>query len=147
MNKLTFYTDGGCEPNPGNGTWAFVCCEPLFHKVGAQAETTNNRMEIIAVLEAIKFAIEKSAQEIVIHSDSEYTVNAFNSWMHKWAKKGWKGKKNVDLFQELLRLKHRPGIKISLIWVRGHDGNKFNEIADELVRKKHKEVFGGVMQY
>lgn len=104
-------------------------------------------MELMGVLEAIRFGLENKAEEIVIHSDSTYTVNAFNTWMHKWATKGWKGKKNIDIFQELFRLKKTPNIKIILVWVRGHDGNEYNELCDQIVRHKYEREFGGLMAH
>lgn len=145
--KLTIYTDGGCEPNPGNGCWAFICIDPYIEVSGTDTNTTSNRMELIAILEAIKFGIESNATEIFIHSDSKYSVNAFNIWMEKWVKKGWKDKKNTDIFRELFQLKHSPKIKIKLIWIRGHNGNEYNEAVDQLVRNKYQSVFDGEMQY
>lgn len=145
--NLIYYTDGGCYPNPGNGTWAFVCTEPYIEVSGSEKETTNNRMEIMAIMEAIKHGLSLKAEKIHIFTDSQYCQMAFTFWIEKWAKKAWKDKKNVDLFKELLRIKMSNKGKIEVHWVKGHNGNEYNEIADKLVRQKYSDTFGGEMAH
>lgn len=145
--EITIYTDGGCEPNPGKGSWAFVCTAPYIERSGTEYDTTNNRMEMMAVLKAIEFGLEMKADKITIYSDSQYVVKGFTQWMHKWAKKGWKRGdelvKNDSLWRHLF--KHRHAAKV--IWVRGHNGNEYNEVADQIVRKAYMDQFGGSMKY
>ena len=135
---MEIYTEGGCEPNPGNGSWAFV----KIHKTGqietksgrASEITTNNRMEYTAFIEALK-SITNNDESVTVYSDSMLLVNTVNSWMHSWYKKKWKRKKkeikNIDLVKTIYSLMNgRPNINLK--WVRGHNGNKYNEMADAL---------------
>lgn len=145
--QVEFYTDGGCEWRNKCGAWSFVCLDPYTEVSGAISNTTSNRMELTAILEAIKFALEMGAKNIFIHSDSKYAVNSFMYWMENWVRENWVDKKNVDIFKELYRLKHTPTVEITIRWVRGHNGNEYNEAADQLVRSKYDEVFGGEMTY
>lgn len=149
--KMTLYSDGGVQNNPGNGSWAFVCVDPYHECSGAVADTTNNRMEIMGVLKAIEYALEYKAEEITVYSDSQYVVKGLTQWSLAWGRNNWMKKdgwewvavKNADLWKELV--KHRD--KVKLIWVRGHNGNEFNEVADQLVKSEYTKVFGGVMKY
>lgn len=148
---MKIYTDGGCFPNPGRGAWAFVCNEPYFEQSGNEPETTNNRMEIMGVLKAVEFALESKAESVTIYSDSQYVVKGINEWSINWERNNWMKKdgyqwvpvKNAELWQRLV--KHRGKFKIE--WVRGHNGNEFNEVADELVRNEYAKAFGGTMKY
>jgi ribonuclease HI len=146
--KLVYYTDGGCEPNPGKGTWAFICKDPYHEQSGFDVSTTNNRMEMMAVLNAIEHATQMTPESIVIFCDNKYVVNGFNSWMRKWAKKGWiisggEPVKNLDIWRQLWQYR-----KIATLeWVRGHNGDEFNELADQLVRTEYEKTFGGQMKY
>ena len=130
---VKIYTDGGCNPNPGPGKWAWAINEKE-NGVGSESDTTNNRMELQAVLEAIKYAKDNYSDcDIVIYSDSKYCVNGFNSWMHGWQKRKWKKKDgktavNVDLWKLLFSYKDLATLK----WVRGHDGDRMNEYVDSL---------------
>lgn len=149
--KMTIYTDGGCEPNPGKGCWAFVCVAPYHEQSGSEPQTTNNRMEIMGVLKAVEFALENKCTEIEIISDSQYVVKGINEWSLNWKRNNWMKKdkgqwisvKNSDLWKELDR--HRG--KFSIRWVRGHDGNEFNEVADQLVRSEYERTFSGEMKH
>jgi ribonuclease HI len=145
--KLIYYTDGGCEPNPGQGTWAFVCTEPYHEQTGYEVQSTNNRMEIMAVLQAIQHAQEMGGNDITIYTDSTYVANGFTAWMYKWALKGWQIKgepvKNIDLWRRLFQF--RKVAKV--LWVKGHNNNEFNEVCDDLVRTEYLRVFGGKMKY
>lgn len=128
---IEIYTDGACNPNPGKGAWAWALDEKTYD-VGVEEITTNNRMEMMAIIQAIEFVKREGFDdEVTIYSDSQYCVNGFNSWMYNWQRKGWKkrgGLKNSDLWQ--LMWVNKRGIKLS--WVRGHSGNKMNEFADQL---------------
>ncbi len=145
MKEINIYTDGACSGNPGPGGWGAV----LFwgdHKkeiYGGERETTNQRMEIQAVIEALK-AVKVSGWEAHIYSDSAYVVNAFQqNWIQNWQRNGWKNSKkepvaNQDLWKELIALMEKNHI----IWhkVKGHAGHEWNERCDELARRGIKEL-------
>jgi len=131
--KLKIYTDGGCEPNPGKGAWAFVFIKDdkvIKESWGTDDETTNNRMEYSALINALKNL--KDDEQADIFSDSQLLVNTFNDWMFKWEKKNWikkGGIKNIDLVKEMFELRQqRPLVK--LFWIKAHNGNKWNEYVD-----------------
>ena len=134
-NNITIYTDGACKGNPGEGGWgAFI--EYSDEKVklyGYEKDTTNNRMEIIAAIEALRFI--KVQSDIIIYTDSKYLMNGINTWIHGWKKNNWKTSsnkdvKNVDLWKIIDELNSNHSIE--WIWVKGHSGNPGNEMADEL---------------
>ncbi len=136
MKKVTLYTDGACSGNPGIGGWGAVLMY-LGHEKrisSAVEETTNNRMEVTAVIEGLKCLKEQC--EVDVYSDSAYTVNAFKKgWIFEWEKYGWRkadGKPllNADLWQELYSLSrfHR----LNFIKVKGHADNEYNNICDKL---------------
>lgn len=149
--KIVIYTDGGCEPNPGKGCWSFVCVDPYYEGTGYELDTTSNRMELLGVINAIRYGLKLQAESIEIFSDSQYVVKGFNEWMHGWKKNNWKRKeknhfvhiKNEVLWRDLYLLKDAAIVK----WIRGHNGNKYNEIADGLVRMSYTEKFGGSMNH
>ena len=128
------YTDGGCDPNPGVGGWGAVMLHGNRRKElsGGEAESTNNRMELTAAIEAL--ASLKRSCRVILHTDSEYLKKGCTEWMPKWRAKGWKRKggalKNVDLWKRLDHLlsKHR----VEWQWVPGHAGVEENERCDEL---------------
>jgi ribonuclease HI len=124
------YTDGSCLKNPGGpGGWAFIIIERehIYKISGSFPETTNNRMELTAVIEALKFAKEK---EYIIYTDSQLTMNCATGI--------WKRKANIDLWNEYdENLKER---KISWKWVKAHNGDKYNEIVDKMARTEAKSV-------
>ncbi len=135
-NKITIYTDGACSGNPGAGGWGAVLLykEHIKKISGGEKDTTNNRMELKAVIESLR-AVKKISADIVVYTDSKYVQNGIMEWIHGWKKNGWKNAakkpiKNVDLWMELdaESAKH----KIEWKWVKGHSGNKYNEMADEL---------------
>ena len=130
------FTDGSCEPNPGPGGWGWVWVEAgeiLDQGHGRDPATTNNRMELRALIEAFKRL--PADREIVVYSDSQLCVNTINEWAPGWQRRGWKRKggpiKNLDLVQELYALAlAKP--RIELRWIRAHEGSRWNEYADAL---------------
>lgn len=145
MKEITIYTDGACSGNPGPGGWGAVLLWGDHHKeiYGGEPETTNQRMEIKAVIEALK-AVKVKGWDISVHSDSAYVVNAFQQkWLDNWQKNGWKNSKkepvaNQDLWQELLSLTRNN--RVQLKKVKGHAGDEWNERCDELARQGIKEM-------
>lgn len=138
MKKVTVYTDGACSGNPGPGGWGAILMynENKKEISGAEKETTNNIMEITAVLEALK--ILKEECEVKIYSDSAYVVNAFNQgWIYNWRKNNWKTAnkepvKNKELWEKLYELTQKH--KVEFIKVKGHSDNEYNNRCDELAR-------------
>ena len=133
MKKVTIYTDGACRGNPGAGGWGTILLYNGIEKElsGGEAETTNNRMELTAAIKGLSAL--KECCEVELYSDSKYMVDAINlGWAEGWRRTNWKnGKaKNPDLWEELLALlgKH----KVSVLWVRGHNGHEYNERCDAL---------------
>lgn len=139
MKTVTIYTDGACSGNPGPGGFGIVI---IYNDVrrelsGGFKLTTNNRMEIIAVVEALKFL--KQPCNVNLYSDSKYVIDAIKKgWVDKWKKNNWyrtKSQKasNIDLWQELLKLLAIHNV--NFIWVKGHNDNKENERCDYLARQ------------
>ena len=138
--EVILYTDGACKGNPGPGGWAFVLRHPktekLLERFGSEADTTNNRMELLAVIEGLKSLTKPSRVELV--SDSKYVLQGLEDWMPNWKKNGWRrregGKfkpvKNVDLWQELDALISTHDLTFHHVF--GHSGHQFNERCDEL---------------
>jgi len=145
MREITIYTDGACSGNPGPGGWGAVLLWEDHKKeiYGGERETTNQRMEIKAVIEALK-AVKVSGWEAHVHSDSAYVVNAFQqNWIKNWQRNGWKNSKkeavaNQDLWKELITLMEKS--HVTLHKVKGHAGNEWNERCDELARQGIKEL-------
>jgi ribonuclease HI len=135
--KKTIYTDGACSGNPGKGGWAIVVVdgEKVEVRSGNEKFTTNNRMELIAFIECLKYILTNPDNDFVIKSDSKYVVDGFKSWLPHWIKKDWKGSdnkpvKNQDLWKEINRIS--ANIKFKLEWTKGHAKDKYNEMADNL---------------
>ena len=134
IKAVTIYTDGGCEPNPGTGGWGAVLIygDRKRELSGGERCTTNNKMELTAAIEAL--SVLKHPCQVELHSDSNYLVKGMTEWIHTWKRKQWHrgGKlvKNVELWQQLDALAHTHEIK--WVWVRGHDGNYYNERCDQL---------------
>lgn len=141
MMKIDLYTDGACSGNPGRGGWAFVIVEKdeaIYEKSGRERQTTNNRMEMQAVIEALKevHARHLLREELTVYTDSSYVKNGITEWIKKWKKNGWRSSsnapvKNQDLWL-LLDSLVSSCFSLSWKWVKGHAGNKFNEICDSL---------------
>mgnify|MGYP001852297172 FL=1 len=138
MEKVTIYTDGACSGNPGPGGWgAILMCQGKKKEIaGGCKNTTNNIMEITAVIESLKLL--KFACEVDLYSDSAYVVNAFRQkWIENWKKNNWKTAskepvKNKELWQELDKLTQIHQVKFHK--VKGHSDNEFNNRCDELAR-------------
>ncbi len=132
---IEIYTDGACRGNPGPGGWGVLLISGPHRKTmhGGEAETTNNRMELTAAIEALN-ALKRS-ESVVLHTDSKYVMDGIRSWLPNWKKRGWKTAakkpvKNKDLWQALDKATARHDIR--WVWVKGHDGNPGNEEADAL---------------
>ena len=142
MKKVTIYTDGACSGNPGPGGWGAILMYNGTSKEisGASKDTTNNIMEITAVLEALKLLKEEC--EVQVYSDSAYVVNSFKQgWIYNWIKNDWKTAskepvKNKEIWQELYELTKIH--KVNFIKVKGHSDNEFNNRCDELARNAIK---------
>lgn len=145
---IRLYTDGACSGNPGPGGWAIIASMP--HKCvkywGCERNTTNNRMELTAVLECLKKVLKMSNKEIKfeVYSDSAYVLNAINNkWIYGWAKSGWVTRqkdhvKNKDLWEQVLTcLQAIEDLKVDItfIKVKGHSGDQFNELCDKLAKE------------
>jgi ribonuclease HI len=136
---ITINTDGACKGNPGPGGWGAWLRSSAGHEKelwGGEALTTNNRMELTAVIEALS-ALKRHSQ-VVIHTDSEYVRQGITNWIHNWKQRGWKTAdhkpvKNIDLWQRLDALAATH--KVQWRWVKGHAGDPGNERADELANR------------
>ncbi len=135
--RITIYTDGGCDPNPGPGGWAALLIDEASgarrELSGADPQTTNNRMELTAAIEALR-ALKRPCV-VALFTDSEYLKNGITAWMPGWVKKGWRTKKgepvkNSDLWQALYAETQRH--QLEWHWVRGHAGDEHNERVDQL---------------
>ena len=143
MKQIEIYTDGACSGNPGPGGWGAVLVYNGKEKElsGSEKNTTNNRMELTAVIMALN-ALNQPC-EVKLTTDSKYVCDAINkSWVYSWKKNGWKksSKKpalNVDLWKELLSLLEKH--EVEFIWVKGHNGHKYNEICDALAVKEYQK--------
>ena len=134
---ITYYTDGSCEPNPGTGGFA-VIRDMQPHVLGGEHNTTNIRMEGYAIIAALKDA---GGQEAEIYTDSEFWINVITKWSIAWEKNGWKKKggeiKNLDIVKEVCPL-YRESNAV-LVWVRGHNNDPGNELADHWANKAREQ--------
>ena len=144
---IEIYTDGGCSGNPGPGGWAYLIIRNgegaqaiLDENWGAENQTTNNRMELMAVisaLEALKNA-KNDAKSVTLYTDSQYVQKGMSQWIKDWKSRGWKKSdkgevKNQELWQRLDALASE--FSVNWVWVKGHAGNKYNERCDALTQK------------
>lgn len=144
MSEVIIYTDGGCSGNPGPGGWGVVV---IYQGVarqlsGGEHETTNNRMELTAAINALSIVIntaEFSGLPVTLNIDSQYVKNGITNWIKNWKAKGWKTAdkkpvKNQDLWEKLDALNSQ--LNVSWNWVKGHAGIEYNEICDQLCQKE-----------
>ena len=143
MKELEIFTDGACRGNPGPGGWGALLRYDGTEKelYGGEVETTNNRMEIMAAIEAL--AALKEPCKVILTTDSEYVRQGITSWLDNWKKRGWKTAskkpvKNVDLWQRLESEAARH--EMEWRWVKGHSGHRENEIADQLANRGIDEL-------
>ena len=136
-HEIDIYTDGACKGNPGPGGWGALLTSTQSRKelYGGEAGTTNNRMEMQAVIEALS-ALKRPCK-VLLHVDSQYVLKGMTEWLPGWKARGWKTAakepvKNVDLWQRLDALVQTGGHQIEWRWVRGHNGDAGNERADQL---------------
>lgn len=140
MDAIEIYTDGACKGNPGPGGWGVLLKSAGVQKelFGGELGTTNNRMEMMAVIEALS-ALKRPCR-VTLHVDSQYVLKGMTEWLAGWKARGWKTAakqpvKNVDLWQRLDELVNTAGHRIDWRWVRGHDGDPGNERADLLANR------------
>lgn len=141
--RVEIYTDGACRGNPGPGGWGALLLAGKHRKTlhGGEQDTTNNRMELMAAIEALNAL--KGPRRVVLHTDSKYVMHGITEWMANWKKRGWKTSakkpvKNQDLWMALDEAIARHDIEWK--WVKGHDGNAGNEAADELANRGIDEL-------
>ena len=138
MEEVDIYTDGACSGNPGPGGWGAILRSGTHEKEiwGGEPATTNNRMELLAVIRALNTL--KRPVSVRVHTDSQYVQKGISEWIHGWKARGWKTAakapvKNADLWRALDEARERHQVK--WLWVRGHSGHAENERADELARR------------
>ena len=136
-NKIEVFTDGACKGNPGPGGWGvFIKGDKKGDYFGGESSTTNNRMELTAIIKALM--ILKDQDNLKIYTDSKYVIDGISSWIVKWKKNGWKtasksSVKNADLWIKLDELV--GNFDIEWVWVKGHSGDSGNERADALANR------------
>jgi ribonuclease HI len=145
MTEVVIYTDGACSGNPGRGGWGVVLrwngTQKELH--GGEAQTTNNRMELMAAIRALE-ALNRPSR-VQLHTDSTYLLNGITKWIAAWQRNGWrtsarKPVKNEDLWRRLVEAMN--GHEVKWLWVKGHAGEEGNERADELARLGIEELTG-----
>ena len=136
-HKVEIYSDGSCDPNPGPGGWAAIILDGKDKKIlkGYAAESTNNRMELTAALEALKQV--DASKSIKIYTDSQYLQKGVEEWLANWRTRNWKRKSgvlaNIDMWKEISEeITHR---KITWCWIKGHAGNPYNEQVDRIAQQ------------
>jgi ribonuclease HI len=148
LNSIDIYTDGACKGNPGPGGWGALLKSGQTEKTlfGGELETTNNRMEMTAVIEAL--AALKRPCKVTLHVDSQYVLKGMTEWLVGWKAKGWRTAakqpvKNVDLWQRLDALVSGGSHHIEWRWVKGHAGDPGNERADALANLGVEQALSG----
>ena len=141
--EVEIYSDGACLGNPGPGGWGAILMAKDKKKEisGSESDTTNNRMELTAAIEALK-TLKKPAQ-VKLYTDSKYVIDGITKWIFSWKKTQWRNSnrklvKNSDLWQNLDNEVQKH--KIKWIWVKGHSGNFYNELVDNLARKQAESI-------
>ncbi len=140
-SKIIVYTDGACSGNPGPGGFAAILLYKERKKIisGFEEITTNNRMELKAVIEALK-AIKNKNIPIVIYTDSSYVQKGLTQWIENWKKRNWKKVKNIELWKELDALV-RKFKNLEIKHIKGHSGDKYNELADSIARREIRKNY------
>lgn len=147
MQEIDIYTDGGCHGNPGPGAWAYVMRVDGRQTEGSGGDptTTNNRMELEAVIQALRAVVDSTAtpRAVTVHTDSQYVKNGITSWITTWLRNGWmtsarKPVKNRELWIRLHEL--ASVVKPTWKWVKGHAGDELNERCDTLVQERIAEI-------
>ena len=134
---IVVYTDGACRGNPGPGGWAWAVPDGAYAS-GAEAHTTNQRMEITAALQALRSLTPEGSDGVEVVSDSTYVVKCFtDGWWRGWLRRGWKNSQNKpvanrDLWEPLIELALSTDVRVSWRWVKGHSGDPWNDRVDEL---------------
>ncbi len=138
MKKITLFSDGSALGNPGPGGYGVILRYGTKEKEisGYEVHTTNNRMELLAVIEGLRALSEQCEVEII--SDSSYVVKGINEWLANWIKRDFKKVKNPDLWRDYIEVSQ--GHKVTATWVRGHDGHEENERCDKLARDEAQRV-------
>ena len=133
---IKIYTDGACSGNPGPGGWGAVLCWNDHEKEisGGEGDTTNNRMEMMAVIKALE-ALKHDKTPVTIYTDSKYVLQGATEWLEGWKARGWKSAskkpvKNQDLWEQIDSLINQ--YSVSFVWVKGHNGHEMNERVDKL---------------
>lgn len=143
MPSVTLFSDGACLGNPGPGGWAYILRHPATKKerenAGGEKHTTNNRMELMAVIRGLEALTRPS--KVTLVSDSQYVLNGLKTWMPGWKKKNWTKKggpiKNLELWKELDELSAEHELEFK--WIRGHTGHAENERCDELAKEQAEQ--------
>lgn len=162
MEPIIIYTDGGCRGNPGPGGWAYIIkagqkqasCSPIQPETkeieksrsGGDTYTTNNKMELTAVIRSLGAILkdsELSKRAIELHTDSQYVKNGISSWINNWIRNGWmtaakKPVKNKELWMELKEVSDKLDVRWN--WVKGHAGNPLNEACDQMVGEEMNKL-------
>ncbi|MDX2116805.1 MAG: ribonuclease HI [Planctomycetota bacterium] len=142
---VELFTDGACSGNPGPGGWAYILKHPASgsarEEAGAERETTNNRMELMAVIRGL--GALKSSSFVDLYSDSQYVLNGLKEWMDSWKRRGWKTAdkkpvKNQDLWETLDELRQRHELRFH--WIRGHNEHPENERCDQLAVQAREAI-------
>ena len=149
---IRIYTDGGCSGNPGPGGWAYVILLQTFQGLniiaknkGGQRDTTNNRMELAAVIESLRLlkTMKDMPRQVTVYTDSQYVQKGISEWIINWKRNSWrtsdkKPVKNKELWIELDSLSSEFSVKWE--WVKGHDGNEYNEMCDAMTQEAIEEI-------
>ncbi len=145
---ITVYTDGSCLGNPGPGGWAWVVPDGRYES-GADPRTTNQRMEITASLRALEALAPGAGEDgVLVRSDSAYVVNCFlQRWWVGWERRGWRNSQgrpvaNRDLWEQLLGIALDPAVPVRFEWVKGHSGDRWNDVVDELANTAASKGLG-----
>lgn len=138
MKTVTLFSDGSCLGNPGAGGWAYILRfnEAQKKESGGEAFTTNNQMELKAAIMGLKAL--KEPCEVRLFTDSSYVVNSINEWLANWQKRNFKNVKNVEFWQEYLKIS-KPH-KVIASWVKGHAGHPENEECDQMARDEAQKI-------